>query len=108
MLVLVLLVVFALSTFHVHSHGSTAPDLAVTVVAVDNGAHGGDSSPDVPDRHAAFDCPVCALLTHLLGSSSTQVGACCDGRSEPFTLGYEFHRGSPLFEFHRPPIARAV
>lgn len=109
MLALVLMVAFALSTFHVHSHGSGTPDAAVaTVVALDDAAHGGDKSPDVPDRHAAADCPICALLTHVLAASPIEAHAPRTAGRERFVLGRETRRAPPLFEHHRPPIAPAV
>lgn len=109
MLALVLTIVFALSTFHVHSHGSGTPDAALAVVAaLDGGGHGSGKSPDVPDRHAAADCPICALPTHVLAASPIEAHAPRTAGRERFVLGRETQRAPPLFEHHRPPIAHAV
>lgn len=107
-LALVLTVMFALSTFHVHGGGPALDSVIATVVALDDGAQGADQSPDAPDRHAASDCPVCSVLSHLLGPGPTQVDDCCMGCRERFVLGRETMRAPPLYEHHRPPIARAV
>ena len=108
-LALVLTVAFAFGTFHVHAHAGALPDTALVVATtLDDAGHGADRSPDTPDRHVAVDCPVCALLTHVLGPAATltcQPQATC---RERFVLGNETSRSPPLFELHRPPIAHAV
>jgi len=108
-LALVLLVVFALSTFHVHGHAAAMPDATLTAgLALDDGAHGADKAPDVPDRHVAVDCPLCALLSLMLAPGSTQADTPRAADRERFVLGRDTLRAPPLFEHHRPPMVRAV
>lgn len=108
-LALVLTVAFALSTVHTHGHAGSTPDAAVAApIALDGGGHGADRSPEAPDTHAAVDCPVCALLMHMLGPIQTDAPVARDTSRERFSLGSETTRSPPLFEHHRPPIARAV
>lgn len=108
-LALVLTVVFALSTFHVHGTAASTPDGALAIVAaLDDAGHAAEKGSDGSDRHAAADCPVCALLTHILGPAPAQT---CLARSlcrEHFVLGSETRRPPPIFEHDRPPIARTV
>lgn len=108
-LALVLTVVFALSTFHVHGQAGSTPDAGLAAfVAVDGGGHGAGSSPDDIDRHVAVDCPVCALLTHILVPPSIQPCMGPIAGRERFMLKRASQPTPPLFEHDRPPIARAV
>lgn len=109
MLALVLLVVFALSTFHAHGHAAATPDATLTAaLSLDDGAHGADRSPDVPERHAAADCPVCALLSHMFAPGVTDTDTLWLAGRERFVLRRDTQRAPPLFELHRPPMVQAV
>lgn len=107
-LALVLTVVFALSTLHVHAGAAPADGTAVSVVVGIDGDASGGHAPEPDGRDRAADCPICALLSHLVGTPPSELLLVAASGAVADAIARSSQRAWPLYDHHRPPIAAAV
>ncbi len=107
MLALVLTLVFALSTFHVHASVSVEPD-AIVVADIFGDATSTDSEPSKDDPHASLDCPACSTISHVFWAAPVCLVVAPVAGTQSYGL-FDDHRVFGLASLnHRPPIAVAT